>query len=53
LLDLAPGPVCTAIKRQREGLRNPPKTVDDLLTTFENQGLTLSTAALRRFAELL
>ena len=26
LLDLAPGVVCAAVKRQRESLRNPPKT---------------------------
>ena len=26
LLDQAPGVVCAAVKRQREGLRNPPKT---------------------------
>jgi hypothetical protein len=39
LLDAAPGVVCATVKRQREGLRNPPKTADELLTTLEGQGL--------------
>ncbi len=30
LLDLAPGAVCTAVKRQRESLRNPPKTAQSV-----------------------
>jgi len=37
LFDLAPGLVCAAVKRQREGLRNPPKTADELLATLESQ----------------
>lgn len=53
LFDTAPGPVCGAIKRQREGLRNPPQTVEELLATLESQGLVQSVARLRRFAELL
>jgi hypothetical protein len=38
LLDLAPGTVCAAVKRQRESLRNPPKSAEELLATFESQG---------------
>ncbi len=53
LLDTSPGAVCAAIKRQRESLRNPPKTVEELLTTLEGQGLSQSVARLRQFAELL
>jgi predicted nucleic acid-binding protein len=53
LLDLAPGAVCAAVKRQREGLRNPPKTAEELLTTLESQGLTQAVARLRPFIELL
>jgi predicted nucleic acid-binding protein len=53
LFDAAPGPVCAAVKRQREGLRNPPKTVVELLATFEDQGLIQTVARLRQFAELL
>lgn len=53
LFELAPGAVCLAVKRQREGLRNPSKTVEELLATLENQGLVQSVACLRPFAELL
>src|SRR5262249_45580064 len=49
LLDLAPGPVCAVVKRQRESLRNPPKTAQELLTTLENQGLTQAVARLCQF----
>jgi hypothetical protein len=53
LLDLAPGPFCTAVKRQRESLRNPPKTAQELLATLEGQGLTQTVARLREFLDLL
>lgn len=53
LFDAAPGLVCAAVKRQREGLRNPPKTAEELLVTLEGQGLTQSVARLRQFVELL
>ena len=53
LLDQAPGVVCAAVKRQRESLQNPPKTVEELLATLENQGLTQAVARLRQFIALL
>lgn len=53
LLDLAPNLVCTAVKRQRQSLKNPPKTVEELLETFEGQALTQTVAFLRDYAELL
>ena len=53
LFDAAPGPVCAAVKRQREGLRNPPKTAEELLATLEGQGLPQTVARLRQFADLL
>jgi hypothetical protein len=53
LFDVAPGPVCTAVKRQREGLRNPPKTSHELLKTLESQGLTQTVSQLRHFVDLL
>lgn len=53
LLDLAPATVCAAVKRQRESLRNPPKSADDLLATFEDQGLPQAVAELRKFIDLL
>ncbi len=53
LLDQAPGAVCTAIKRQRESLCNPPKTAQELLATLESHGLTQTVARLRQFIDLL
>lgn len=53
LLDAVPGAVCAAVKRQRERLRNPPKTVEELLNTLESQGLPQAIARVRQFAELL
>jgi hypothetical protein len=42
-----------AIKRQRESLRNPPKTTEELLATLESQGLTQAVARLRTLIDLL
>jgi predicted nucleic acid-binding protein len=53
LLDLAPELVCAAVKRQREGLRNPPKTAEELLATLENQRLSQAVVRLREFTDLL
>lgn len=53
LFDADPGPVCISVKRQREGLLNPPKTTEDLLATLESQGLLQTVSRLRQFAELL
>lgn len=53
LSEQAPGVICAAVKRQREGLRNPPKTAEELLATLEGQGLTQSVARLRQFVDLL
>jgi hypothetical protein len=53
LLDLAPGPVCGAVKRQRAALTNPPKTIEELLATLEQQQLPETVARLREFADLL
>lgn len=53
LLDLAPGTVCAVVKRLRENLHNPPKSADELLATFESQGLPQTVARLRQFLDLL
>jgi predicted nucleic acid-binding protein len=53
LFDTAAGSVCAAVKRQREGLRNPPRTVEELLATLESQGLIQTVLRLRPFADLL
>lgn len=53
LLDLAPGTVCAAVKAQRESLRNPAKSAEEMLDTLEAQGLTQAVARLRQFVALL
>ncbi len=53
LADLAPGPVCVAVKTHRQGLRNPPKTVAQYLETLKRQALPETVAALRDLEELL
>jgi hypothetical protein len=50
LFDLAPGLVCAAVKRQRESLRNPPKTAEEILFILESQGFI---TRLQQFANLL
>jgi len=53
LFDLAPGALCATVKQQRQALRNPPKTPQELLTTLEGAGLPLTVARLRQFIDLL
>jgi predicted nucleic acid-binding protein len=53
LLDLSPGLVCAAVKRQRESLKNPPKTIDELLEAFARQRLPETVTRLGQFRDLL
>ena len=46
-IDLAPGLVTTVINEQAASLRNPPRTVGELLDTLRDQGLVRSVAKLR------
>jgi hypothetical protein len=45
--------VFAAVKRQRQSLKNPPKTVEEYLITLERQGLAKTVAELRHFAEVI
>jgi hypothetical protein len=47
LIDLDEETVCAAVERQRAGLKNPPKIVDDHLETLRAQGLPKSVARLQ------
>jgi len=53
LLDLAAPAVCAAAKRQRQSLKNSPKTIEEYLAAMERQGLAQTVAGLRCFAELI
>ena len=53
MFDLDQATVCEAAKIVRARLRNPPKTVEEYLTTLERQGLAETVAGLWYFAALL
>lgn len=46
-IDLAPGAVATVVSNQAAALKNPRRTVADLLDTLRDQGLVRSVAKLR------
>lgn len=47
LLDLAPGAVLRVLNEQQSSLRNPPRTLEELIDTLENNGLLRSMAEAR------
>lgn len=53
LFDLSPATVCSAIKKQRESLKNPPRTIEELLDTFLSLGLSTTVESLRTMQQLL
>lgn len=53
LLNMSPETVFLAVRRQRQSLRRPPKTVSELLETFQQQRLTKTTTYLQQFPDLL
>jgi predicted nucleic acid-binding protein len=53
LLDVAPSTVYWAVRQQRENLKNPPRTAEQLLETLERQRLVQTVARLRSAVNLL
>ena len=53
LLDLAPGAIANVVVEQAAGLKNPPRTVEDLLGTLRDQGLVRSVAKLHEVLGLV
>lgn len=47
LLDLAPGAVLRVLNEQQASLKNPPRTLEELIETLENTGLVRSMAEAR------
>ena len=47
-LDLAPAVVVQVLDAQATALRNPPRRLEDLLATLENNGLAKSMAEVQR-----
>ena len=52
LIDLAPPLVYKAIQEIQTRLKNPPRTINELLTTYENLGLINTVAALKFYQDL-
>lgn len=53
LFDLDPGAACAAVRDQRESLKNPPMSVDDLLNEFLSRELAETVAQLNTLRDLL
>jgi len=53
LLELDAPAVCSAVRRQRQMLKNPPKTVDEFLEILTHQQLLQTVARLEEFSMLL
>lgn len=53
LLNLAPGALGAVVKRQRESLHHPANSVEELVTSFERQGLGETVIRLRAFVDLI
>ena len=51
--DLNPVAVCMAVRNLRASLRNPSKSVEELLDIYQSQGLASTVAALRAHAGIL
>lgn len=49
-LGLEPAIFCTAVRKVRARLKNPPYSVDDYLDTLTRQGLVATVSELRKFA---
>ncbi|WP_187431479.1 hypothetical protein ROLI_038380 [Roseobacter fucihabitans] len=52
-LALAPGLFCSALRKVRARLQNPPYTAEDYLAILTQQGLVATAAELEQFSELL
>ena len=53
LIDLAPGAVCAAAKRQRASLKKPSKTAEEYLDALARQQLPETVARLQEYQELI
>jgi hypothetical protein len=51
--DLNPPTVCSAIKKLRQRLQNPPRTLPEYIETIERQELPRTAGRMRQFDNLL
>ena len=52
-LNLAQGPFCSAVRKVRLRLKNPPYTINEYLDTLTRQGLAATVSGLKQFSVLL
>ena len=52
-IDMNPPACCKAIREQRQGLRKPPVTAEELLATLQKQQLPQTVSKLREYADFL
>ena len=52
-LSLAPGLVCSALRKVRTRLKNPPITIEQYLEILTQQGLVATVAELEQFSDLI
>jgi hypothetical protein len=52
-IDLSPAITCSAIKKQRESLKNPPKTKDEFLAILHKQQMPQTVSALKDYIDLI
>lgn len=52
-LSLAPGLVCSALRKVRARLKNPSKTSEEYLSVLTHQGLVATVAELEQFSDLI
>lgn len=52
-LNLAPGILCSAVRKVRARLKNPPYSVEEYLATLTRQGLVVTASELEQFAQLI
>lgn len=52
-LTLMPGAFCTAVRKVRARLKNPPYSAKEYLTTLNQQGLVATVLQLEQFSELI
>jgi hypothetical protein len=53
MLERHVGLFCSAVKKQRVSLKNPPKSVEEFLATLEQNQIPLTVSKLRVFSELI
>ena len=52
-IELAPGKACSAIRDQRNALKNPPKNTEEFLAILQKQQLPQTVSVLKKYVDLI